>query len=162
MVPAPDETQKSCTPRDRARTLSAGKVLSFAHGFTSASQIVPPADVDVVMICAEGSWTHPCRWEYQERPGFSHCSPISTQDATGQASGLGMAYAKAIGAPAPASLKPSFRKKPKTDLFGEQAVLCGGLSELVESRLRKPWWEAGYQPELATSNCLHEVKLIVI
>jgi ketol-acid reductoisomerase len=152
MVLLPDEFQKEVYDKEIAPHLSAGKVLSFAHGFNIRFGLIqPPADVDVVMIAPKGPG-HTVRWEYQNGQGVPALFAIE-QDASGNARGLAMAYAKGIGGTRAGILETNFKEETETDLFGEQAVLCGGLSETLV--------EAGYQPELAYFECLHEVKLIV-
>ena len=159
MLLLPDETQKAVYDSEIAPHLSAGKVLSFAHGFNIRfGLIVPPADVDVVMIAPKGPG-HTVRWEYQNGQGVP-CLFAIEQDASGNARALAMAYAKAIGGTRAGILETNFKEEAETDLFGEQAVLCGGLSELVKAGF-ETLVEAGYQPELAYFECLHEVKLIV-
>jgi ketol-acid reductoisomerase len=159
MVLLPDEAQKAVYAEEIAPHLSKGKVLSFAHGFNIRfGLIVPPADVDVVMIAPKGPG-HTVRWEYQNGQGVP-CLFAVQQDASGQARALAMAYAKAIGGTRAGILETNFKEETETDLFGEQAVLCGGLSELVKAGF-ETLVEAGYQPELAYFECLHEVKLIV-
>lgn len=159
MLLLPDETQKAVYDSEIAPHLSAGKVLSFAHGFNIRfGLIVPPPDVDVVMIAPKGPG-HTVRWEYQNGQGVP-CLFAIEQDASGEARALAMAYAKAIGGTRAGILETNFKEEAETDLFGEQAVLCGGLSELVKAGF-ETLVEAGYQPELAYFECLHEVKLIV-
>ena len=159
MILLPDEVQKAVYAEEIAPHLSKGKVLSFAHGFNIRfGLIVPPADVDVVMIAPKGPG-HTVRWEYQNGQGVP-CLFAVQQDASGQARALAMAYAKAIGGTRAGILETNFKEETETDLFGEQAVLCGGLSELVKAGF-ETLVEAGYQPELAYFECLHEVKLIV-
>jgi ketol-acid reductoisomerase len=159
MILLPDEVQKAVYAEEIAPHLSKGKVLSFAHGFNIRfGLIVPPADVDVVMIAPKGPG-HTVRWEYQNGQGVP-CLFAVHQDASGQARALAMAYAKAIGGTRAGILETNFKEETETDLFGEQAVLCGGLSELVKAGF-ETLVEAGYQPELAYFECLHEVKLIV-
>ncbi|MEY4352230.1 MAG: Ketol-acid reductoisomerase [Cyanobacteriota bacterium] len=159
MILLPDEVQKAVYEKEIAPHLSQGKVLSFAHGFNIRfGLIVPPADVDVVMIAPKGPG-HTVRWEYQNGQGVP-CLFAVHQDASGQARALAMAYAKAIGGTRAGILETNFKEEAETDLFGEQAVLCGGLSELVKAGF-ETLVEAGYQPELAYFECLHEVKLIV-
>jgi ketol-acid reductoisomerase len=134
-------------------------VLLFAHGFNiNFGQIVPPADVDVVMVAPKGPG-HLVRRTYQEGQGVP-CLFAVQQDATGQARDRAMAYAKGIGGTRAGILETTFREETETDLFGEQVVLCGGLSELIKSGF-ETLVNAGYQPELAYFECLHEVKLIV-
>lgn len=159
MVLLPDETQKAVYDAEIAPHLSAGKVLSFAHGFNVRFELIkPPADVDVVMIAPKGPG-HTVRWEYQNGQGVPALFAIH-QDASGNARGLAMAYAKGVGGTRAGILETNFKEETETDLFGEQAVLCGGLSELVKAGF-ETLVEAGYQPELAYFECLHEVKLIV-
>ncbi len=159
MLLLPDELQKQVYEASVAPNLSAGKVLSFAHGFNIRFQlVVPPPDVDVVMIAPKGPG-HTVRWEYENGQGVPALFAIA-QDASGQARSLAMAYAKGIGATRAGILETSFKEETETDLFGEQAVLCGGLSALVKAGF-ETLVEAGYQPELAYFECLHEVKLIV-
>jgi ketol-acid reductoisomerase len=159
MILLPDEVQKAVYEQEIAPHLSKGKVLSFAHGFNIRfGLIVPPADVDVVMIAPKGPG-HTVRWEYQNGQGVP-CLFAVEQDASGQARALAMAYAKAIGGTRAGILETNFKEETETDLFGEQAVLCGGLSELVKAGF-ETLVEAGYQPELAYFECMHEVKLIV-
>ena len=135
------------------------EVLSFAHGFNIRFELIkPPADVDVVMIAPKGPG-HTVRWEYQNGMGVPALFAIE-QDASGHARELAMAYAKGIGGTRAGILETNFKEETETDLFGEQAVLCGGLSELVKAGF-ETLVEAGYQPELAYFECLHEVKLIV-
>lgn len=159
MILLPDEVQKAVYEQEIAPHLSKGKVLSFAHGFNIRfGLIVPPPDVDVVMVAPKGPG-HTVRWEYQNGQGVP-CLFAVHQDASGQARALAMAYAKAIGGTRAGILETNFKEEAETDLFGEQAVLCGGLSELVKAGF-ETLVEAGYQPELAYFECLHEVKLIV-
>jgi ketol-acid reductoisomerase len=134
-------------------------MLSFAHGFNIRfGLIVPPPHVDVVMVAPKGPG-HTVRWEYQNGMGVPALFAIE-QDASGKARDLAMAYAKGIGATRAGILETNFKEETETDLFGEQVVLCGGLSELVKAGF-ETLVDAGYQPELAYFECLHEVKLIV-
>ena len=159
MVLLPDEFQKDVYEKEIAPHLKSGKVLSFAHGFNIRFELIkPPADVDVVMIAPKGPG-HTVRWEYQNGQGVPALFAIE-QDSTGNARGLAMAYAKGIGGTRAGILETNFKEETETDLFGEQAVLCGGLSELVKAGF-ETLVEAGYQPELAYFECMHEVKLIV-
>lgn len=159
MVLLPDEVQQSIYAAEVAPHLSAGKVLGFAHGFNIRFGLIqPPADVDVVMIAPKGPG-HTVRWEYQNGQGVP-CLFAVEQNASGQARELAMAYAKAIGGTRAGILETNFKEEAETDLFGEQAVLCGGLSALVKAGF-ETLVESGYQPELAYFECLHEVKLIV-
>ncbi len=159
MVLLPDEFQKEVYKNEIEPNLSPGKVLSFAHGFNIRFQLIQPPDfVDVVMVAPKGPG-HTVRWEYQNGQGVPALFAID-QDASGKARSLAMAYAKGIGGTRAGILETNFKEETETDLFGEQAVLCGGLSELVKAGF-ETLVEAGYQPELAYFECLHEVKLIV-
>jgi ketol-acid reductoisomerase len=159
MILLPDEAQRSVYEKEIAPYLTKGKVLSFAHGFNiHFGQIVPPPDVDVVMVAPKGPG-HLVRRTYEQGQGVPALFAVY-QDATGNARNLAMAYAKGIGGTRAGILETSFREETETDLFGEQAVLCGGLSELIKAGF-DTLVSAGYQPELAYFECLHEVKLIV-
>ncbi len=159
MILLPDEVQRSVYEQEILPNLSAGKVLSFAHGFNiHFGQIVPPQDVDVVMIAPKGPG-HLVRRTYQQNQGVPALFAVY-QDASGEARDRAMAYAKGIGGTRGGILETTFREETETDLFGEQAVLCGGLSELIKAGF-DTLVAAGYQPELAYFECLHEVKLIV-
>jgi ketol-acid reductoisomerase len=159
MILLPDEAQKTVYKEEIEPNLKAGKVLLFAHGFNiHFAQVVPPADVDVVMVAPKGPG-HLVRRTYDQGEGVP-CLFAVYQDASGQARDRAMAYAKGIGGTRAGVLETSFREETETDLFGEQAVLCGGLSALIKAGF-ETLVEAGYQPELAYFECLHEVKLIV-
>jgi ketol-acid reductoisomerase len=159
MMLLPDEVQKEVYTNKIAPHLSEGKVLAFAHGFNiHFGQIVPPKSIDVMMVAPKGPG-HLVRRTYQQGQGVP-CLFAVYQDATGQARDRAMAYAKGIGGTRAGILETSFREETETDLFGEQAVLCGGLSALIKTGF-ETLIEAGYQPELAYFECLHEVKLIV-
>ncbi len=159
MILLPDEVQKAVYKESIAPNLKEGDVLAFAHGFNiNFAQIVPPENVDVVMIAPKGPG-HLVRRTYEEGQGVP-CLFAVYQDASGQARDRAMAYAKGIGGTRAGILETTFREETETDLFGEQVVLCGGLSELIKSGF-ETLVEAGYQPELAYFECLHEVKLIV-
>ncbi len=159
MILLPDEVQKAIYTAEIAPHLTAGKVLLFAHGFNiHFGQIVPPSDVDVVMVAPKGPG-HLVRRTYEQGEGVPALFAVY-QDATGQARDRAMAYAKGIGGTRAGILETTFREETETDLFGEQVVLCGGLSALIKSGF-ETLVEAGYQPELAYFECLHEVKLIV-
>jgi len=159
MILLPDEVQRSVYENEIKPNLSAGNILAFAHGFNiHFGQVVPPADVDTIMVAPKGPG-HLVRRTYEQGEGVP-CLFAVYQDATGQARDRAMAYAKGIGGTRAGILETSFREETETDLFGEQAVLCGGLSELIKSGFQT-LVEAGYQPELAYFECLHEVKLIV-
>ncbi len=159
MILLPDEFQKDVYSNEIEPHLKTGKILSFAHGFNIRFELIkPPEFVDVVMIAPKGPG-HTVRWEYQNGQGVPALFAIE-QDASGNARALAMAYAKGIGGTRAGILETNFKEETETDLFGEQAVLCGGLSELVKAGF-ETLVEAGYQPELAYFECLHEVKLIV-
>ncbi len=159
MILLPDEVQKDVYTKEIAPNLAPGKVLSFAHGFNiHFGQVVPPADVDVVMIAPKGPG-HLVRRTYTQGQGVPALFAIY-QDATGEARNRAMAYAKGIGGTRGGILETTFREETETDLFGEQVVLCGGLSALIKAGF-ETLVAAGYQPELAYFECLHEVKLIV-
>ncbi len=159
MILLPDEAQRSVYEQEIAPYLTKGKVLSFAHGFNiHFGQIIPPPDVDVVMVAPKGPG-HLVRRTYEQGQGVP-CLFAVYQDASGKARDLAMAYAKGIGGTRAGILETTFREETETDLFGEQAVLCGGLSALIKAGF-ETLVAAGYQPELAYFECLHEVKLIV-
>jgi len=159
MILLPDEFQKDVYLKEIEPNLKEGKILSFAHGFNIRFGLIkPPIFVDVVMIAPKGPG-HTVRWEYQNGQGVPALFAVE-QDYSGNARSLAMAYAKGIGGTRAGILETNFKEETETDLFGEQAVLCGGLSELVKSGF-ETLVEAGYQPELAYFECLHEVKLIV-
>ena len=159
MILLPDEVQKQVYTNEVAPHLTEGKVLAFAHGFNiHFGQIVPPSNVDVFMVAPKGPG-HLVRRTYTQGQGVP-CLFAVYQDATGGARDRAMAYAKGIGGTRAGILETSFREETETDLFGEQAVLCGGLSALIKTGF-ETLIEAGYQPELAYFECLHEVKLIV-
>jgi ketol-acid reductoisomerase len=159
MILLPDEVQRTVYAEEIAPHLTAGKVLAFAHGFNiHFGQVVPPSDVDVIMVAPKGPG-HLVRRTYSQGEGVP-CLFAVYQDATGQARDRAMAYAKGIGGTRAGVLETTFREETETDLFGEQAVLCGGLTALIKAGF-ETLVEAGYQPELAYFECLHEVKLIV-
>lgn len=155
----PDETQAAVYRDEIAPNLKKGAALMFSHGFNiHFGQIVPPADVDVVMV-APKSPGHLVRRVYVE--GFGVPGLIAVhQDATGRAKDIALAYAKGIGCTRAGVIETTFREETETDLFGEQVVLCGGLSALVKAGF-ETLVEAGYAPEMAYFECLHELKLIV-
>lgn len=159
MILLPDEAQKSIYKNEIEPNLSEGKILAFAHGFNiHFGQVVPPEFVDVVMVAPKGPG-HLVRRTYEQGQGVP-CLFAVYQDASGQARDRAMAYAKGVGGTRAGILETTFREETETDLFGEQAVLCGGLSALIKAGF-ETLVEAGYQPELAYFECLHEVKLIV-
>ena len=159
MILLPDEVQKTIYKNEIEPNLEAGNVLAFAHGFNiHFAQVLPPANVDVVMVAPKGPG-HLVRRTYEQGQGVPALFAVY-QDATGQARDRAMAYAKGVGGTRAGILETTFREETETDLFGEQAVLCGGLSALIKAGF-ETLVEAGYQPELAYFECLHEVKLIV-
>jgi ketol-acid reductoisomerase len=159
MILLPDEAQKTVYTNEIEPNLTEGKVLAFAHGFNiHFAQVLPPKNVDVVMVAPKGPG-HLVRRTYTQGQGVPALFAVY-QDASGQARDRAMAYAKGIGGTRAGVLETTFREETETDLFGEQAVLCGGLSALIKAGF-ETLVEAGYQPELAYFECLHEVKLIV-
>jgi ketol-acid reductoisomerase len=159
MMLTPDEIMGDLYYDLVAPGLEAGNVLLFAHGFAiHFGQVVPPADVDVVMVAPKGPG-HLVRRTYTEGAGTPGLVAVF-QDASGNAEGLALAYAKGIGCTRAGVIETTFAEETETDLFGEQVVLCGGLSELIRAGF-ETLVNAGYQPELAYFECLHEVKLIV-
>jgi ketol-acid reductoisomerase len=159
MVLTPDQVQRSLYEESIAPNLSSGKTLMFAHGFNiHFGQIMPPAEVDVSMIAPKGPG-HLVRRTYTEGGGVP-CLIAVQQDASGHAFQNGLAYAKGIGGARAGVLETTFREETETDLFGEQAVLCGGLSSLIKAGY-DILTEAGYQPESAYFEVLHELKLII-
>ena len=159
MILLPDEVQKTIYKNEIEPNLEEGNVLAFAHGFNiHFGQVVPPANIDVVMVAPKGPG-HLVRRTYEGGEGVPALFAVY-QDASGQARDRAMSYAKGIGGTRAGVLETTFREETETDLFGEQAVLCGGLSALIKAGF-ETLVEAGYQPELAYFECLHEVKLIV-
>src|SRR5579862_3927064 len=159
MMLAPDELHRDIYDREIAPHIRDGAALLVAHGLSVHFQLIQPrAAVDVLMIAPKGPG-HTVRSEYQ-RGGGVPCLIAVAQDATGNALDLGLAYASAIGGGRSGVIETTFREECETDLFGEQAVLCGGLVELIRAGF-ETLVEAGYAPEMAYFECLHEVKLIV-
>ncbi|OOC63127.1 ketol-acid reductoisomerase [Paenibacillus ihbetae] len=155
----PDETQASVYKNDIEPNLKKGAALMFSHGFNvHFGQIVAPKDNDVLLV-APKSPGHMVRRTYVEGFGVPGLIAIE-KDATGQAKAIGLAYAKGIGCTRAGVIETSFREETETDLFGEQAVLCGGVSALIKAGF-ETLTEAGYAPEMAYFECLHELKLIV-
>ncbi|HKR84039.1 MAG TPA: ketol-acid reductoisomerase [Terriglobales bacterium] len=155
----PDETQGDFYEKDIKPGLTKGKVLGFSHGFSiHFKAIVPPPDVDVVMI-APKSPGHLVRRVYTEGRGVPALIAIH-QDASGKAHELGLCYAYGIGSTRAGVLQTTFKEETESDLFGEQVVLCGGLTSLMKKGF-ETLVEAGYQPEIAYFECIHEMKLIV-
>ena len=159
MILINDEKQATMYKEDIEPNLEAGNMLMFAHGFAiHFGQILPPADVDVTMIAPKGPG-HTVRSEYQVGKGVP-CLVAVHQDATGQAKDLALAYALGIGGARAGVLETNFRTETETDLFGEQAVLCGGVCALMQAGF-ETLCEAGYDPRNAYFECIHEMKLIV-
>jgi ketol-acid reductoisomerase len=159
MVLVPDTSQAAVYATDIARNLNDGDMLMFAHGFNiHFGTIAPPAGVDVTMIAPKGPG-HLVRRTYEEGIGTPALVAVH-QDATGKALDRALAYAAGIGVAKAGVIQTSFKEETETDLFGEQAVLCGGASSLVQSGF-DTLVAAGYQPEIAYFECLHELKLIV-
>ena len=155
----PDEMQPKVYKEEIEQGLTAGKALMFAHGFNvHFSQIVPPSDVDVLLVAPKGPG-HLVRRTYEQGAGVPALFAIY-QDVSGEAKELALSYAYGIGSLRAGALETTFKDETETDLFGEQAVLCGGLTALVKAGF-ETLTEAGYKPELAYFECLHELKLIV-
>jgi ketol-acid reductoisomerase len=159
MVLAPDTVQRSLYAEAIAPNLSDGDALFFAHGFNIRfGYITPPAGIDVAMVAPKGPG-HLVRRQYVDGRGVP-CLVAVDQDASGDALALALSYAKGIGGTRAGALQTTFTEETETDLFGEQAVLCGGATALVQAGF-ETLVEAGYQPEVAYFECLHELKLIV-
>ena len=159
MILAPDEKQAEIYEQSIAPNLNSGDTLAFAHGFNiHFGYIKPPADVDVIMIAPKGPG-HMVRRVYQEGAGVP-CLICAEQDASGQAMDVALSYAWGIGGARAGVIETTFKNETETDLFGEQAVLCGGLTSLIQAGF-ETLVEAGYPPEMAYFECFHEVKLIV-
>lgn len=155
----PDELQAAIYKECIEPNLKAGNVLGFSHGFNiHFSQIVPPEDVDVIMIAPKGPG-HLVRRQFVEGAGVP-CLIAVQQDYSGKAKDIALAFAKGIGGTRAGVIETTFKEETETDLFGEQAVLCGGLTHLIRAGF-ETLVEAGYQPEVAYFECLHEMKLIV-
>ena len=159
MVLAPDTIQRSLYAEAIAPNLTAGKALFFGHGFNIRYGLIqPPTDVDVAMVAPKGPG-HLVRRQFVDGKGVP-CLIAVEQDATGDGQALALAYAKGIGGTRAGVIKTSFKEETETDLFGEQTVLCGGASAPVQTGF-EVLTEAGYAPEIAYFECLHELKLIV-
>ncbi|MFQ5957549.1 MAG: ketol-acid reductoisomerase, partial [Candidatus Brocadiales bacterium] len=155
----PDEVQVGVYNSQIGPYLTKGKTLNFSHGFNiHFRQVVPPDDVDVIMVAPKGPGKL-VRTEYQKGGGVP-CLMAVYQDASGKAKDTALAYAKGIGGTRAGVIVTTFGEETETDLFGEQAVLCGGVSALIKAGF-DTLVEAGYQPELAYFECMHEMKLIV-
>ena len=159
MVLAPDEFQSALYASQIEPNIKDGATLAFAHGFAiHYNQIVPREDLDVIMIAPKAPG-HTVRSEYQKGGGIPDLIAVA-QDATGTAKDIALSYASAIGGGRTGIIETTFKDETETDLFGEQAVLCGGAVELVKAGF-ETLTEAGYAPEMAYFECLHELKLIV-
>jgi ketol-acid reductoisomerase len=159
MMTAPDELQADIYKNDLAPHMKNGAALLFAHGFNIHFHLIEPRpDLDVAMVAPKGQG-HGVRSEYMKGGGLPSLVAVH-QDSSGKAHELGLAYACAIGSGRAGIIETTFREECETDLFGEQAVLCGGLVELIRAGF-ETLVEAGYAPEMAYFECLHEVKLIV-
>jgi ketol-acid reductoisomerase len=155
----PDHAQAAIYRQDIAPWMKAGRTLLFSHGFNiHYGQIIPPKEVDAVMVAPKGPG-HLVRSEYVRGAGVPALVAIH-QDASGQALKTALAYASGIGATRAGVMETTFKEETETDLFGEQAVLCGGVSELIKAGF-DTLVQAGYQPEIAFFECMHELKLIV-
>lgn len=159
MILTPDETQAHTYYSEIHESMTEGKALAFAHGFNiHFRQIEPPAGCDVIMIAPKGPG-HMVRRVYTEGSGVPDLIAVAA-DASGSARELALSYAWGIGGARSGVIETTFQEETETDLFGEQAVLCGGLTHLIEAGF-ETLVEAGYQPEIAYFECMHEVKLIV-
>ena len=159
MMLVPDELAANIYKTQVAQHMKEGHVLAFAHGFNiHYNQIKPSADIDVIMIAPKGPG-HTVRTQYLEGRGVPSLIAVY-QDASGKAKDYALAYAAGIGAGRAGILETTFKEETETDLFGEQAVLCGGVTELMKAGF-DTLVEAGYEPEMAYFECIHEMKLIV-
>jgi len=159
MVLAPDTSQQAIYQDGISENLDAGDAIAFSHGFNiHYGQIVPPPNVDIFMVAPKAPG-HTVRGQYMEGSGVPMLVAVH-QDATGEAKDIALAYAGAIGGGRAGIIETTFKDETETDLFGEQAVLCGGLSALIMAGF-ETLIEAGYPPEMAYFECCHEVKLIV-
>jgi len=159
MILAPDTKQRFIYAEDIAPNLRAGDAILFGHGFNIRYDLIqPPSEVDVAMVAPKGPG-HLVRRQFVDGKGVP-CLIAVEQDATGFARPLALSYAKAIGGTRAGVIKTTFTEETETDLFGEQTVLCGGVTALVQAGF-EVLTEAGYQPEVAYFECLHELKLIV-
>jgi ketol-acid reductoisomerase len=159
MLLLPDQMQKEIYDKDIAQYVTSGKTIAFGHGFNiHYKQIVPPADVNVMMIAPKGPG-HLVRRTFTEGSGVP-CLIAIEQDPSGSTKDLALAWAKGIGGTKAGVIETNFKDETETDLFGEQAVLCGGSAELIKAGF-ETLTEAGYPPELAYFECMHEMKLIV-
>jgi ketol-acid reductoisomerase len=159
MMLVPDELAPDIYAREVAESITPGKYLAFSHGFSIHYKFIePPADANVFMVAPKGPG-HLVRHEFKRNAGVP-CLLAVNQDPTGDTKAIGLAYASAIGGGRAGIIETTFREETETDLFGEQAVLCGGLTSLIKAGF-ETLTEAGYSPEMAYFECLHEMKLIV-
>ncbi len=159
MMLVPDELAPDIYAREVAESITPGKYLAFSHGFSIHYNFIePPPDANVFMVAPKGPG-HLVRHEYKRGAGVP-CLLAINQDPTGDTKAVGLAYASAIGGGRAGIIETTFREETETDLFGEQAVLCGGLTSLIKAGF-ETLTEAGYSPEMAYFECLHEMKLIV-
>jgi len=159
MILAPDELHRQVFENDVRDGIAPGNLLLFGHGFSvHYGEVEPPPGVDVVLVAPKGPG-HLVRRQFTEGSGVPGLVAVA-QDATGNAKALALAYAKGIGCTRGGVIETTFKDETETDLFGEQAVLCGGASELVQAGF-ETLVEAGYDPQMAYFECLHELKLIV-
>ena len=159
MILLPDQYHREIYERDIRPGLAPGKMLMFAHGFAiHYSQVNPPKDIDVAMVAPKSPATW-CARIYQEGAGVPSLWAVY-QDVTGEAEQLTLSYARALGSTRAGVLRTTFAEETETDLFGEQSVLCGGITALIKAGF-ETLVAAGYQPELAYFECMHEMKLIV-
>jgi len=159
MILLPDQTQRSVFEESIRAGLTKGKMLMFAHGFNiHFNQVVPPPDVDVTMIAPKAPG-HVMRDLFTQGPGVPALVAVQ-QDVTGKAKEMALAYGRGVGCTRAGVIETTFKEETETDLFGEQAALCGGISHLIKASF-ETLVEAGYQPEVAYFECMHEMKLIV-
>jgi len=159
MILLPDQTQREVFEQSIRANMSKGKMLMFAHGFNiHFNQVVPPPDVDVTMIAPKAPG-HVMRDLFVQGPGVPALVAVQ-QDVTGKARDMALAYGKGVGCTRAGVIETTFKEETETDLFGEQAALCGGISHLIKASF-ETLVEAGYQPEVAYFECMHEMKLIV-
>ena len=159
MILLPDQTQRSVFEESIRAGLTKGKMLMFAHGFNiHFNQVVPPPDVDVTMIAPKAPG-HVMRDLFTQGPGVPALVAVQ-QDVTGKAKEMALAYGRGVGCTRAGVIETTFKEETETDLFGEQAALCGGISHLIKASF-ETLVQAGYQPEVAYFECMHEMKLIV-
>ena len=159
MILLPDQTQRSVFEESIRGGLGKGKMLMFAHGFNiHFNQVVPPPDVDVTMIAPKAPG-HVMRDLFTQGPGVPALVAVQ-QDVTGKAKDMALAYGKGVGCTRAGVIETTFKEETETDLFGEQTTLCGGISHLIKAAF-ETLVDAGYQPEVAYFECMHEMKLIV-